>query len=360
MGTKTITLIILGVLVLFSIVSLILVKVLYDAQFQRFDLPDERLTTALRYSDYEEKYPRELVTFKSGSNTLQGYIYGKANDKGLVVIAHGLGGGADSYLGQTTYFVDQGWCVFTYDATGSYRSEGKSTKGFPQSVLDLDAALRYIETHPELNNLPVFLFGHSWGGYAVCNVLHYDHQIAGVVSVAGVNSAMEIVIEQGRSLLGNFIYIQYPFLWLYQRLLFGNVLSFSAVDAINKSQTPVLIIHGTDDKEVAYDGSSIISKLDQITNPNVTAITLDEVGRNGHNNIFRSHQALHYVTSIQNELNSLYEEYQQDIPEKIKVEFFANIDRARAQELNSELMNQINDFLDQCLEIESGRKINAN
>ena len=81
---------------------------------------------------------------------------------------------------------------------------------------------------------------------------------------------------------------------------------------------------------------------------------------NGHNNIFRSHQALHYVTSIQNELNSLYEEYQQDIPEKIKVEFFANIDRARAQELNSELMNQINDFLDQCLEIESGRKINAN
>ena len=41
----------------------------------------------------------------------------------------GIGGGADSYLPQITYFLDQGWRVFAYDATGSFDSEGKTTKG---------------------------------------------------------------------------------------------------------------------------------------------------------------------------------------------------------------------------------------
>jgi uncharacterized protein len=57
-----------------------------------------------------------------------------------------------------------------------------------------------------------------------------------------------------------FINIQYPYLWLYQRILFGETASLNAVDAINGSDVPVLIIHGTEDEFVGYEGSSIISK----------------------------------------------------------------------------------------------------
>ena len=79
-----------------------------------------------------------------------------------------------------------------------------------------------------------------------------------MVSVSGANSAMEMVIEQGEQMMGSFIHVQYPFLWLYQRLLFGETASLTAVDAINKTETPVLIIHGTEDEMVQFEGSSIL------------------------------------------------------------------------------------------------------
>lgn len=69
-----------------------------------------------------------MVSFKSGDNNLRGYLYGQGQDQGLVVVAHGLGGGADSYLPQITYFVDQGWRVFAYDATGSFDCEARQLK----------------------------------------------------------------------------------------------------------------------------------------------------------------------------------------------------------------------------------------
>lgn len=51
--------------------------------------------------------------------------------------------------------------------------------------------------------------------------------------------------------------------------MLGKTASLNAVDAINRTDVPVLIIHGTEDTSVAYAGSSIISKLNVMTNPNV-------------------------------------------------------------------------------------------
>jgi alpha-beta hydrolase superfamily lysophospholipase len=333
-----------GFVLLFSIISMIIVSVIYNGQFPRYERHDSTITAGLRYEDLETEYPRSLVNFKSGNNTLQGYVYGNNQDQGLVVVAHGLGGGADSYLSQITYFVDQGWRVFAYDATGSFDSEGKTTKGFPQALIDLDATLSYINSQREFDNLPILLFGHSWGGYAVANILHYDHKIAAVATVSGASSAMEMIMEQGRSMMGGFINIQRPFLWLYQRILFGETASFNAIDAINQSNVPVLIIHGTEDETVAYKGSSVISKMDEITNPNAKAISISELGRNGHNNLFRSNKGMIYIDEINIEYRKLYDSHNQNIPYEIKQGFYSNIDRALAQDINKDLMAEINEF----------------
>ncbi|MDP3387568.1 MAG: alpha/beta fold hydrolase [Eubacteriales bacterium] len=335
---------IVGFILIFSVISMIVVSIIYNGQFPRYDRHDSTITAGLRYEDLESEYPRNLVNFKSGSNTLQGYLYDTNLDQGLVVVAHGLGGGADSYLSQITYFVDQGWCVFAYDATGSFDSEGKTTKGFPQALIDLDAALTFINTQETFLDMPILLFGHSWGGYAVANILHYDHRIAAVTTVSGANSAMEMIMEQGRSMMGPFINIQYPFLWLYQRILFGETASFNAVDAVNQSNVPVLIIHGTEDESVAYKGSSIISKLDEINNPNAKTISIIEPGRNGHNNLFRSNTGMTYIDEINIEYRKLYDSHNQNIPYEIKQGFYSKIDRALAQDINRDLMDEINDF----------------
>lgn len=330
---------------LFIFVSLFVTKLVYDKQFPRHVRPDEALSANLRYRDIEAGYPRLLVKFKSGENTLQGYLYGNDNTRALMVVAHGLGGGADSYLSQIKHFVDSGFRVFAYDCTGSYDSEGTSTKGFPQAVLDLHAALAYVESQPSLSSLPLLLFGHSWGGYAVANVLNYGHDITAVVSVSGANSAMDMIMEQGRNLMGIFIYSQYPFLWFYQHLLFGSVASFDAVSAINKAQVPVLIIHGNKDGMVSYSGSAIIAFRNQITNEKVSYYTATQEGRNAHNNLFRSDDAIMYVDQVNAEFRQLYDAYEGKIPYSNKQHFYEGIDRIRLHALAPGLMQEIDAFL---------------
>lgn len=351
---RVIVLGLVGFVLIFSVVSMIVVKFIYDGQFPRYERPDETVSADLNYADLEAGYPRRVVSFESGHNSLQGYVYGENHDQGLVVVVHGLGGGADSYLPQITYFVDQGWRVFAYDATGSFDSEGKTTKGFPQALLDLDAALTYLGSQSEFTGLPVLLFGHSWGGYAVANVLHLDHEIAGVVSVSGPSHPMDIVLEQGRRMMGGFIYTQYPFLWLYQTILFGKAAALNAVDAINQSDVPVLIIHGTDDESVAYDGSAIIAKMDALTNPNLKTISISEPRSNGHNSLFRSAQALDYIEEVNAQYRELFDRYDQNIPYEVRQDFHSKLDRDLAQDINADLMAEIQAFLLGCLQHSQG------
>lgn len=49
--------------------------------------------------------------------------------------------------------------------------------GYSQCVYDLDALLDYIEENEKFQNMPIYLFGHSMGAYAVSAVLQYEHNI---------------------------------------------------------------------------------------------------------------------------------------------------------------------------------------
>jgi|SRR5690554_2349517 len=336
--------VIAALVVLCAAFAMVGMKLTYDEQFGRFERPDPATSTEMSYRDLTGHYPQELVRFSSGNNSLQGYLYHNPLSQGLVVVVHGLGGGADSYLPEIKYFLDQGWSVFAYDATGCYDSEGDAVGGFPQGVLDLDAALRFVANNPAVNHLPILLFGHSWGGYSVANVLHFDHDIAGVVSIAAPNSSMEIMVEQGSQMVGSVMHFLRPFAWLYERISFGATVSLTAVDALNKANVPALIVHGTDDQVVSYYDSGIINHRGQITNTRVRFMTLDKENHNGHNNILRSREALDYVNSLNAELKVISSQYDGKIPSEVLAEFFAQIDRNLVNEVNRELMDEINEF----------------
>lgn len=92
----------------FMLISCVATKIVYDSQFPRYERPDEAVSTSLRYSDIEKDH---LIHFKSGNNTLQGYLYGEQSAHALMVVAHGLGGGADSYLVKSSILSIQAfWC----------------------------------------------------------------------------------------------------------------------------------------------------------------------------------------------------------------------------------------------------------
>ena len=162
--SRTLRRVLLLALAVYLVCSVAAVQVMNAALFGRADEPDG---LTVRYADVAADYPRQTVTFSSGSAQLTGWLYPAEDAAALVVIAHGLGADAEVYLPETMHFVDEGYSVLTYDATGTGASGGSGTRGLAQSALDLDAAL----TRAEQEDLPILLFGHSWGGYAAAAVL---------------------------------------------------------------------------------------------------------------------------------------------------------------------------------------------
>ena len=261
------------VLIVIAIIILMTMG-LYSLNFGRVNAP----RTAIRYE-------HSVRHFYSGQNRLTGYIFGEENDQGVIVISHGLGGGGLSYMMEISYFTNQGWRVFTFDKTGSHASEGRGTRGLPQSAIDLDAALTYIANQNW--DMPVMLYGHSWGGFAVTAVLNMDHDISAVVSIAGFAEPLPMLQEGARLMVGPAAVLFTPFLWTYQRLLFGRYADLSAIEGINSGEVPVKIIHGRDDNVVSYDGAGIIAHRGQIVNPNVIFVSRYYPKRSGHVDLMR-------------------------------------------------------------------------
>lgn len=336
------------VILAFFLISFCVDWYIYGTHFERAELLDPALYGGYYYEDFAEQLDRREVRFLSGENQLTGYLYGEENRKGILVFAHGIGGSADSYFVQEKHFLDEGYAVFAYDCTGSGRSEGKSMNGFPQALRDLDAALTWLESQDGLNELPVLLMGHSWGGYAVAAVLNLEHEVTAVVSVAGVNGAYEIVDSWAVDMLGKFAYTQFPTLNLVQFVKFKGDAGLTAVEGINKSGIPVLIIHGKEDTVVGYDGPSIISHKGEITNPNVSYfVTEGEQG--GHNSLFWSKEALAYMDEANQEYEKLYDLYENEPPYEKRVEYIDTLDDAQMSELNEEVFAQIDEFLENAL-----------
>jgi hypothetical protein len=90
----------------------------------------------------------------SAGHTLQGYFYQYDNavPGRLIVFDHGFGGGHRAYMTEIEMLCRHGYRVFAYDHTGCMESEGENTKGFSQSLNDLDCCIKALK-----NEMPNFL-----------------------------------------------------------------------------------------------------------------------------------------------------------------------------------------------------------
>lgn len=282
---KKVLIIILAVLTVHCAGSMVATKLIYDSIFSRYAAEVAEPAPELR----DMVSGRETFFYDYDGLTLAGYLYRCESDQArdaLVVLAPGFHAGSDDYLWQTKALLDRGWSVFSFDPSGSFESSGDSYVGFPQEILDLNATLEYIEENHRFGYGSIALLGHSRGGYAAGCVLNYDHDIDAVVTVSGVNSAMEGIMAYSASAVGPLAYSNYGFLWLYQAMLFGlEVTNLSAYEQIMDSGIPTLVVHGTADEDFPLDKNSIISHREQICTPAVEYLTCDTPGQNGHTDL---------------------------------------------------------------------------
>ena len=340
----------LMVFILYICASFAFTIILFNIVFGRNELKEHEI--ALNYSDIDStRYPRSTVRFPSDSNNLQGYIYNNSDEAtGLILIAHGIASGADSYLPETMYFVDANWCVFAFDGTGTRESEGGGIRGLPQTKLDLRAALDYIDSNNELTDYPIMLYGQSMGGYATTAILADNRDdIEAVVAVSAFNSPLDVMHWHSSSMVGGFANLFYPFIWIYNSLLFGNDANITAVDGINATDIPIMIVYGTDDDVVPFDTIGIPAYRDKITNPNALLIQCDADYRNQHDTVHLRQDAAMYLLEKREELSALNSQYNNNIPDSVWLDFIHDIDSARMNEIDDEFMQTVLTFFNQAL-----------
>lgn len=339
---KTFLISVICTVVCFSIVSLLVINHYFGEVFSRSELTEH--TPYIRYDDIKEEVPRYDISFDSHGTTINGHVYGNG-DKGLVIAVHGLNSNEEETMDIIHYFCKEGWTVLGYNHSGCFTSGGENQRGLAQSMIDLDAALTFCENDERLKELPKVLVGHSMGGYAVCSVLNFDHDIKAVASFSGYNTPFEELCFFVRKFVGNtFGVTQYPYMWIYNTILFGDKANISAVDGINKSDIPVMLIHGNNDTTVPHDSAGIIAHKNEITNPNVRYILRTEDTVNSHTKVFYSLEMAEYSKETDKLKDVLEEKYGEDIPKEDLKNFYDSIDKFRMSELDSEIFNSINEM----------------
>ena len=256
------------------------IRVLSRKSFHRADRP--AASYARFYDFYAKDYPRRKVAICSGKNNLAGFIYGETNTKALIVFSHGSGTFHEEYMKEIVWFVDRGYRVFAADYTACGASEGSYTGGLAQTPIDLDRILTWIERDPELGGMKKVLIGHSWGAYGVTAVLNFEHEIAGVVSLAAYNDPAEQMADILARVTSPALRLLKPFFRLSDIMDHGRYGALKAVDGINRAGVPVLIVQGTADQMISFDNCSLVAHRSEITNPQVEYLILDQPGHCDH------------------------------------------------------------------------------
>ncbi len=225
----------------------------YNSYFTR--PPEYPLTDQLNFRAENAVFDilnKKRYEFPSNNQqALVGYNYFKTDSpKALIVFSHGIGAGHGFYRPLINALADCDYWVFAFDATGTDESEGDSIVGLEQHVIDLEYALKFIQTQKEFDGLKISLVGHSWGGYAVSAVLNLHPDVTSVVSISGFSNPYDLEFDMLDGWVGWVGRLATPFLKLTQLQKFGKYEGLTGLDGFKSTNTPGLIVASKDDEVV--------------------------------------------------------------------------------------------------------------
>ena len=349
--TKTLKIILVVLAIMLALViaaGLILPKPLamgvYNDNFGKRFTSDEALTWTIEDFDGLQ---RDRYTFASHQGQmLTGYKYYRDTTapKGVVVLAHGFGGGGhSSYMDVANYFAANGYVVFAYDATGNDESEGEAVGGLPQGVIDLDYALRFVKSSPDFAGLPIMLWGHSWGGYSAVSVTKLPPDVKAVVIVAGFNESLDMLESEGRNIAGDAIDFVLPYFEEYETKTFGDYASLSVLDSLDATDARVLMIHSADDGMIPIEMSFDRYYEKFADNDRFTFVRYED---RGHNYVFYDESIRQYHEAF-NEAGKQYTDSVGEVTPEMRLAYFAeHFDKHQAYVLDEALMQQMLDLYD--------------
>lgn len=270
-----------------------------------------------------------------------------AEPVGLVVFAHGMGGGHRSYMTEINTFARGGFAVLAYDNTGTMASEGEALGSFYQAARDLRAALAFVRESKKWSGYPLLLSGHSWGGYAVCQALAYEEAyVAGAAAFSAPDSAALAVCDSLQTMAG------IPMGWMRPFFAAASIVqggwdarrSTTAVLA-RTSRVPVLLLQGDADTSVRLKNSPV-SRAAVRDKKNIRTVVYE--GRS--HNVYQTRESEQYLGKTMGAINAAKKKYgKAGIPEEEKRALYA-IDYELITREDPDVMQTVLDFMRTCVQ----------
>ena len=300
------------------------------------------------HEDFDDLEAEPISFVSDKGQRLRGAIYTcrGVNPSGLVIFAHGMGGGHLSYTTNIRTIAKAGFAVLSYDNTGTMSSEGNSLRSFYQAVKDLRAALKFVHEKERLSKYKVVLAGHSWGGYAVCQALAFaEEQVAGVVAFSPPDSVAGVICDSITQIIGVPMAWLSPAVWVASVLKGGWDSRFKSSSVLLKTkQVPVMILHGDADSTVLFKNSPL-SNSDVMAKENITGIIYNGKAHN----VYQTKESEQYLGDVFGAIGAAQKKYgRKGIPEDEKAKLY-DIDYELIVREDPEVMKTVTDFIANCI-----------
>ncbi len=347
--TKILIATIICLILLVTVIPLGIAGYIYEQNFSTIYEPVEWIRRSV--NEFED-LKAERITFKTDNgNELVGYIYSKTFEeyKGVIIISHGMGSqGQNGYMGLADVLTSDGFLVFAYDATGHGETLTEAMGGLPRGVIDLDYAIRYVKQESKFENLPIMLFGHSWGAYSVGNVINFHPDVEAVAMMAGFNESIDMLIYEGRVVVGSIVDVLAPYIEIYEKIKYGEYAGTSAIEGFDSTDASILIIHSEDDERIPYDAQYEMFYNKYKDSERFEFISFED---RGHGYILESDEARIYIEQFNIEFKEFTSLSGDELTEELILEYVGeNFDAELYYGLDDVFMNQILDFYNSAIE----------
>lgn len=173
---------ILGFFIILCIIAYLIAKKLHKSFFSGHYYNDTRITYYTKEEFNLEFTPLEIPV---DNEVMKGglYNYKEYDNQKIFVVLHGMWSGVDAYMQDIAYICKKGYQVLAVNYLGTNDSTGSLT-GLGNSLRCADYIMNYIKSNDELKNRDIYVYGHSWGGFATSNIPYYHKDIKGICALA--------------------------------------------------------------------------------------------------------------------------------------------------------------------------------
>lgn len=232
------------------------------------------------HEDFDGLYKQDFSFVSRNGDKLNGafYCYDEPIKDKLIVFDHGLSNGHRSYMREIETLCRHGYFVYAFDHTGADSSEGEHVNGLLGSLADIDDCLNAIKDIPAVSGREIYLIGHSRGGFSSLTVFPDHPEVKKVVALSPFISIKAMHKQLVPAIAS-------PFRKLLYRLEEKHNPQYcngSVINALEKTDIPVLLIHSLDDKTVSAKLNILEVRKQLFDRENLEFILLNGKGHDPH------------------------------------------------------------------------------